>query len=92
MPAAQIDVDIAENLGGSDKSGVGYLYPEDKSESHSRDGLGTNAAHNYDQPFYYQYIPATARPTDAAGSALRRRLARPPASTALPRPVASAAS
>jgi hypothetical protein len=69
MPAAQIDVEIAENKGGpTDISGVGYLYPQFKSESHSRDLLGTSAAHNYDQPFYYQYIPATARPTDAAGS------------------------
>jgi len=69
MPAAQIDVSIAENSGAAnDISGVGYLYPQEKSESHSRDGLGTNAAHNYDQPFYYQYIPATQRPVDPAGS------------------------
>jgi hypothetical protein len=69
MPAAQIDVEIAENSGAlNDISGVGYLNPQLKSESHSRDGLGTSAAHNYDQPFYYQYIPATARPTDAGGS------------------------
>lgn len=70
MPAAQIDVEIVENTGTpGDITGVGYLDPQDKAESHSRDGLGTHAAHNFDQPFYQQYIPATARPTDAAGSA-----------------------
>ena len=70
MPAAQIDVDIQPNSGSAtDTSGVGFLYPSFKSEHHSRDNLGTDAAHNYDQPFYYQYIPATSRPTDPAGSA-----------------------
>lgn len=69
MPAAQIDVDIQPNSGSvTDTSGVGFLYPSFKSEHHSRDNLGTSAAHNYDQPFYYQYIPATDRPMDAAGS------------------------
>jgi hypothetical protein len=69
MPAAQIDVSIAENSGSlTDISGVGYLDEQLKSESHSRDGLGKPTAHNYDQPFYEQYIPATARPTDPAGS------------------------
>ena len=69
MPAAQIDLDITPNSGGpSDISGVGYLYPADKAEEKSRDGLGTNAAHNYDQPFYHQWIPATERPADAGGS------------------------
>jgi hypothetical protein len=69
MPAAQIDVDIAPNSGGAtDTSGVGYLYPSYKGETHSRDGLGDNVAHNLDQPFYYQYIPATSRPIDTAGS------------------------
>jgi hypothetical protein len=69
MPAAQIDVDITENSGNpGDISGVGYLYPSYKADVKSRDGLGTNAAHNFDQPFYYQYIPATARPADALGS------------------------
>jgi hypothetical protein len=69
MPAAQIDVDIAENSGApTDTSGVGYLYPANKSVDDSRDGLGTDAAHNYDQPFYSQYIPATARPISATGS------------------------
>jgi hypothetical protein len=70
MPAAQIDVAITENTGGpTDISGVGYLYPSYKSDTHTRDGLGTVAAHNFDQPFYYQYIPATSRPDSAAGSA-----------------------
>jgi hypothetical protein len=69
MPAAQIDVDITENSGApTDISGVGYLYPSYKSDTHTRDGLPTNVGHNLDQPFYYQYIPATSRPTDAAGS------------------------
>ena len=53
MPAAQIDVDIAENTGGADKGGVGYLYPLDKTVPYSRDGKGTlAAAHNFDSPFY----------------------------------------
>ena len=95
MPAAQIDVTIAENSGApTDISGVGYLDPQLKSESHSRDGLGHADAHNYDEPFYFQYIPATARPTDA--DRLRRTAAwavlRPAASTARSTPTASTAS
>ena len=69
MPAAQLDVQIAENGGGpTDISGVGYLVPADKVVEKSRDKLGTLAAHNYDQPFYTQYIPATDRPADSSGS------------------------
>ena len=70
MPAAQIDVTIAENSGGpADISGVGYLVPSYKSDTYSRDGVGTHAGHNYFAPFYHQYIPATGRPVDPAGSA-----------------------
>jgi hypothetical protein len=70
MPAAQIDVTIAENSGGpTDISGVGYLVPSYKSDTYSRDGVGTDAGHNYFAPFYHQYIPATGRPVDPAGSA-----------------------
>jgi hypothetical protein len=69
MPAAQLDVNIAPNSGSAtDISGVGYLSPSWKYIDTSRDGLGTNAAHNYDQPFYSQYIPATSRPISATGS------------------------
>lgn len=69
MPAAQIDVAITPNTGGpTDISGVGSLVPAEKTVEKSRDKLGTNAAHNYDQPFYNQYIPATDRPADASGS------------------------
>jgi hypothetical protein len=68
MPAAQIDVDIAENTGGADKGGVGYLYPLDKTVPYSRDGKGTLAGHNLDSPFYQQYLPATSRTPDADGS------------------------
>jgi hypothetical protein len=69
MPAAQIDVDITENTGApTDISGVGYLFPSFKSEVYSRDGKGTSLGHNYDAPFYHQYIPATTRPISAAGS------------------------
>ena len=70
MPAAQIDVTIKDNVATNltDIGGVGYLYPSYKTEVYSRDGLGTAKAHNYYAPFYSQYIPATARPVDAAGS------------------------
>jgi hypothetical protein len=69
MPAAQIDVDITENTTApGDISGVGYLSPTDKSVVHSRDTLGTSAGHNYDSPFYYQWIPATYRTIDGGGS------------------------
>src|SRR5439155_23328067 len=70
MPAAQIDVTIKDNVAAnkSDIGGVGYLNPSDKTEVYSRDGLGTEKAHNFYAPFYSQYIPATARPTDAGGS------------------------
>ena len=69
MPAAQIDVDITENTTApGDISGVGYLSPTDKSVVHSRDTLGTSAGHNYDSPFYYQWIPATYRTIDGLGS------------------------
>ena len=70
MPAAQIDVTIKDNnvLDPTDIGGVGYLYESDKTDVYSRDGLGTEKAHNFYAPFYSQYIPATARPADAAGS------------------------
>jgi hypothetical protein len=76
MPAAQIDVTIHANNAAdpTDIGGVGYLYPSYKTEVYSRDGLGSAPngdladpvkAHNFYAPFYSQYIPATARPTDA---------------------------
>ncbi len=78
MPAAQIDVSIKDNNAADPKdiSGVGYLHPSYKTEVYSRDGLGSdwwgnlapNKAHNLYAPFYDQYIPATARPTNATGS------------------------
>jgi hypothetical protein len=78
MPAAQIDVSIKDNnpADPTDISGVGYLHPSYKTEVYSRDGLGSdwwgnlapNKAHNLYAPFYDQYIPATARPTNATGS------------------------
>ena len=53
----------------TDISGVGYLFPADKAVEKSRDQLGRHRpAHNLDQPFYSQYIPATDRPTNASGS------------------------
>ncbi len=53
----------------TDISGVGYLFPADKAVEKSRlHSLDTNQAHNLDQPFYYQYIPATDRPTNSSGS------------------------
>jgi hypothetical protein len=67
MPAAQIDAKIVENTGApTDISGVGFLFPSFKTQVYSRDGFGTVKAHNFDAPFYYQYIPATARPTSAS--------------------------
>jgi hypothetical protein len=69
MPAAQLDAVITENTGApTDISGVGYLSPTDKSVVYSRDHLGTNAGHNFDSPFYHQWIPATYRPVSAGGS------------------------
>jgi hypothetical protein len=63
MPAAQIDATIVENSGlPGDISGVGYLFPSYKTQVYSRNGFGTSLGHNFDAPFYYQYIPATTRP------------------------------
>jgi hypothetical protein len=69
MPATQIDFDIVENLGTpTDISGVGYLENSWKTDTHNRTGTDTELAHNLDQPFYSQWIPATERPIDSNGS------------------------
>ena len=71
MPAAQHRRDRSHENNSADPtdiSGVGYLYPSYKTEVYSRDGLASNTAHNYYAPYYSQYIPATSRPQDAAGS------------------------
>jgi hypothetical protein len=67
MPAAQVDVKIDENSGApTDISGVGFLFPSYKTQVYSRDGFGSAKPHNFDAPFYYQYIPATMRPIAAS--------------------------
>ncbi len=67
MPAARIDVSIKQNTGGaSDISGVGYLAPQDKAVSYSRDFTGAPTPHNLFAPFYDAFIPATAAHSDAA--------------------------
>ena len=70
MPAARVDVLIAQNSGGAtDTSGVGDLAPADKDKTYSRDFLGSKTdTLPYDEyaPFYDQYIPATTRPVDAS--------------------------
>ena len=87
MPAAQIDVTIHANNAAdpTDIGGVGYLYPSYKTEVYSRDGLGSAPngdladpvkAHNFYAPFYSQYIPATARPTDGERRVRRRTAQR----------------
>ncbi len=60
MPAARIDVSIAQNSGGAgDISGVGSLAPANKAVSYSRDFTGNPTQHNLYAPFYSAYIPAT---------------------------------
>jgi hypothetical protein len=68
MPAARIDVAIADNSGAAtDTSGIGSLHKNDKRAWDSRDrqaganaGSGSDAAHNLYAPFYSAYVPATA--------------------------------
>jgi hypothetical protein len=67
MPAARVDVKIAPNSGMSgDISGAGALEKADKTEVYSRDGNGTDSAHNLYAPFYKQWLPATAADDPAA--------------------------
>jgi hypothetical protein len=68
MPAARIDVEIAANSGApSDISGVGFLWPADKSAVYNRTGVNSSVAHNLYAPFYDAYIPATTRPGISSG-------------------------
>jgi hypothetical protein len=65
MPAARVDVAIAQNSGSSsDISGVGSLEAANKTMTYSRDFQGDSSEGNLYAPFYDAYIPATARPTD----------------------------
>jgi hypothetical protein len=68
MPAARVDVSIAQNGGSStDTSGVGSLHAANKLQTYSRDFAGNshpNDPSDLYAPFYDAYIPATARPTD----------------------------
>lgn len=65
MPAARVDVAIAQNSGSStDISGVGSLAAANKTQTYSRDFAGDSSPGNLYAPFYDAYIPATARPTD----------------------------
>ena len=61
MPAARLDIAIAPNTNPlTDIGGAGALEKADKTEVYSRDGNGTDSAHNLYAPFYGQYVPATA--------------------------------
>jgi hypothetical protein len=65
MPAARVDVAIAQNSGSSsDTSGVGSLQAANKTVTYSRDFAGDSLDGNLYAPFYDAYIPATVRPTD----------------------------
>ena len=99
MPAAQIDVTIKDNNARDRRTSAasGYLFPSYKTEVYSRDGLGSDRRQPRDRSgaqllraVLLQYIPATARPTDAAGSPYGAR--RPAASTARAIRTGSAAS
>jgi hypothetical protein len=70
MPAARVDIAIAPNTNPStDIGGAGALVKADKTEVYSRDGNGTDSAHNLYAPYYGQYVPATAaEELDAAAS------------------------
>jgi hypothetical protein len=76
MPAARIDVTIAQNSGGaSDISGVGYLAPQSKDVSYSRDftGLPSTPAFPVDNlyaPFYNEFIPSTSANDSDASSGI----------------------
>jgi hypothetical protein len=68
MPAARLDVSIAPNSGApTDISGVGSLVKADKGAVYSRNGAGSDAAHNLYAPFYGAVIPATSFPGLASG-------------------------
>jgi hypothetical protein len=62
MPALPVTVSIAPNAGGTDLGGVGGLYAADKEliYSHNFDADAATLGNLYN-PFYYEYIPATAR-------------------------------
>jgi hypothetical protein len=71
MPAARIDVTIAQNSGGaSDISGVGSLAPQSKDMSYSRDFTGNPTPDNLYAPFYNEYIPSTAANDGDASSGI----------------------
>jgi hypothetical protein len=61
MPAARVDIAIAPNTNPlTDIGGAGALVKADKTEVYSRDGNGTDSAHNLYAPYYGQYVPGTA--------------------------------
>ena len=69
MPAARVDIKIAPNTNPrTDIGGAGALVKADKTEVYSRDGNGTDSAHNLYAPFYSQFVPATAAGDDASGT------------------------
>ena len=71
MPAAQIDVDDRREQRRPDRHQRRRL-PRTRATRATTTAVTAWARtrrHNYDQPFYHQYIPATDRPIDAAGSA-----------------------
>jgi len=69
MPAARVDIKIAPNTNPrTDIGGAGALVKADKTAVYSRDGNGTDSAHNLYAPYYWQYVPATAAGDDASGT------------------------
>ena len=69
MPAARLDIKIAPNTNpATDIGGAGSLERADKTEIYSRDGNGSDTAHNLYAPYYGQFVPATAAGVAASGT------------------------
>jgi hypothetical protein len=63
MPALRVDVNLAENTGGSDLGGVGQISGASKAQVYSHDLTGNDEeSGNLYNPYYGAYIPATDRP------------------------------
>jgi hypothetical protein len=70
MPPLRVNVSSNGNTGFfEDVNTAGAPLPgADKHVIYSRDGLGSPTPHNLYAPFYGEYIPATSRSLDAAGT------------------------
>jgi len=67
MPSIRVDVHIAKNEGGADLGGVGKISGASKAliYSHNFNGDATESGNLYN-PYYGEYLPATARPEPQA--------------------------